>query len=329
MSANPTSDITLVDAGRLAVLQEMRRDPTVWVLGEDVGRGGLWGQYRGLLDEFGPERIVSTPISESTIMGAGLGAALVGTRPIIEMRMFDFVMCAMDELVNQIAKVRYMFGGQAKPAVVVRMPHGMWRNSAAQHSQMLEAWFAHLPGVVVVCPSNAEDEAGLLVSAIRSDDPVLFFDPKDLWTAPGQITDGEIAPIPFGKARHARKGDALTIVTWSAVTPNVLTAADQLARDGINVDVFDLRTIWPWDQDAVAASLARTKRLLVVHEAVEVGGFGAEIIATMIDRLGPGAIKVAKRLGAPRIPVPFAPPLENEVRITPAKIVAAAQAAMA
>ena len=131
MSANPTSDITLVDAGRLAVLQEMRRDPTVWVLGEDVGRGGLWGQYRGLLDEFGPERIVSTPISESTIMGAGLGAALVGTRPIIEMRMFDFVMCAMDELVNQIAKVRYMFGGQAKPAVVVRMPHGMWRNSAA------------------------------------------------------------------------------------------------------------------------------------------------------------------------------------------------------
>jgi acetoin:2,6-dichlorophenolindophenol oxidoreductase subunit beta len=328
MAVADESEITLVDAGRLAVLQEMRRDPTVWVLGEDVARGGLWGQYRGLLDEFGPERIVSTPISESTIMGAGLGAALVGTRPIIEMRMFDFVMCAMDELVNQIAKVRYMFGGQAKPAVVVRMPAGMWRNSAAQHSQMLEAWFAHLPGVVVVCPSNAEDEAGLLVSAIRSDDPVLFFDPKDLWTAPGRIAPGEIAPIPFGQARHARNGDALTIVTWSAVTPNVLTAADQLAREGINADVFDLRTIWPWDQDAVAASLARTKRLLVVHEAVEVGGFGAEIIATMIDRLGPAAINSAKRLGAPRIPVPFAPPLEDLVRITPAKIVAAAKAAL-
>ncbi len=322
------AETTLVEAGRLAVLQEMRRDPTVWVLGEDVGRGGLWGQYRGLLEEFGPERIVSTPIAESTIMGAGLGAALVGTRPIIEMRMFDFVMCAMDELVNQIAKVRYMFGGQAKPAVVVRMPHGMWRNSAAQHSQMLEAWFAHLPGVVVVAPSNAEDEAGLLVSAIRSDDPVLFFDPKDLWPAPGNIADGEIAPIPFGKARHARQGDALTIVTWSAIVPNVLTAADQLASEGIKVDVLDLRTIWPWDQDAVAASLARTKRLLVVHEAVEVGGFGAEVIAAMIDRLGPSAITVAKRLGAPRIPVPFAPPLENEVRTSPAKIVAAVKAAL-
>jgi pyruvate/2-oxoglutarate/acetoin dehydrogenase E1 component len=322
-------ETTLVEAGRLAVLQEMRRDPAVWVLGEDVGRGGLWGQYRGLLEEFGPDRIVSTPISESTIMGAGLGAALVGTRPIIEMRMFDFAMCAMDELVNQVAKVRYMFGGQAKPAVVIRMPHGMWRNSAAQHSQMLEAWFAHLPGVVVVTPSNAADEAGLMVEAIRSDDPVLFFDPKDLWTATGTLPEGEIAPIPFGKARHARKGGALTIVSWSAIVPNVLTAADQLAREGIAADVLDLRTLWPWDQDAVATSLARTKRLLVVHEAVEVGGFGAEVIATMIDRLGPANIKTAKRLGAPRIPVPFAPPLEAEVRISPDKIIAAAKAALA
>ena len=174
------AEVTLIEAGRLAAQQEMRRDPTVWVLGEDVARGGLWGQYKGFLEEFGVDRAVSTPISESTIMGAGLGAALVGTRPIIEMRIFDFVMCAMDELVNQIAKIRYMFGGQAKPAVVVRMPHGMWRNSAAQHSQMLEAWFAHLPGVIVVTPSTAEDTAGLLVQAIRSDDPVLFFDPKDL-----------------------------------------------------------------------------------------------------------------------------------------------------
>src|SRR6185503_11530803 len=135
-----TRSVTLIEAGRLAALQEMRRDPTVWALGEDVARGGLWGQYKGFLEEFGPQRVVSTPISEATIMGAGLGAALAGTRPIIEMRIFDFVMCAMDELVNQIAKVRYMFGGQAKPALVVRMPHGMWRNSAAQHSQMLEAW---------------------------------------------------------------------------------------------------------------------------------------------------------------------------------------------
>jgi pyruvate dehydrogenase E1 component beta subunit len=303
----------------------MRRDPTVWVLGEDVGRGGLWGQYRDMLDEFGATRIVSTPIAESTIMGAGLGAALVGTRPIIEMRIFDFVMCAMDELVNQIAKVRYMFGGQAKPAVVVRMPHGMWRNSAAQHSQMLEAWFAHLPGVVVVTPSNAADAAGLLVQAIRSDDPVLFFDPKDLWQAPGELAD-EIAPIPFGQARTIRSGEAATVVSWSAAVPVVAKAAEMLAGEGVAVDLLDLRTIWPWDEDAVVASVKKTGRLLVVHEAVEVGGFGAEVVARVVDRLGPSALKGVKRLGAPRIPIPFAPPLENEVRLSAEKVIAAVKA---
>ncbi len=313
-------EVTLIEAGRLAALQEMRRDPTVWVLGEDVARGGLWGQYRGFLEEFGAERVVSTPISESTIMGAGLGAALVGTRPIIEMRIFDFVMCAMDELVNQIAKVRYMFGGQAKPAVVVRMPHGMWRNSAAQHSQMLEAWFVHLPGVIVVAPSCAEDEAGLLVSAIRSDDPVLFFDPKDLWQATGTVAD-QIEPIAFGKARQLSKGDAVTVVTWSAMVPKVVEAVDQLVKDGIAVDAYDLRTLWPWDEDAIAASVKRTGKLLVVHEAVEVGGFGAEIVARIVDRLGPSNIKAAKRLGAPRLPIPFSPPLETQVRVTSDKIV--------
>src|SRR5688500_8234662 len=206
-------EVTLIEASRRAALQEMRRDPRVWVLGEDVARGGLWGQYKDFLDEFGEQRVVSTPISESTIMGAGLGSALVGMRPIIEMRIFDFVMCAMDELVNQIAKVRYMFGGQAKPAVVVRMPHGMWRNSAAQHSQMLEAWFAHLPGVIVVTPATPADAAGLLVQAIRSDDPVLFFDPKDLFWVNGEIAE-PIEPIPFGVARKVAEGEAATVVTW-------------------------------------------------------------------------------------------------------------------
>jgi pyruvate dehydrogenase E1 component beta subunit len=234
-------------------------------------------------------------------------------------------MCAMDELVNQIAKVRYMFGGQAKPAVVVRMPHGMWRNSAAQHSQMLEAWFAHLPGVVVVTPSNAADAAGLLVQAIRSDDPVLFFDPKDLWQAPGELAE-EIAPIPFGTARTVRTGDAATLVSWSAAMPLVETAAETLAGEGIAVDVLDLRTIWPWDEDAVAASVKRTGRLLVVHEAVEVGGFGAEVVARIVDRVGPTNLKAAKRLGAPRIPIPFAPPLEAAVRVSTEKVVAAVKA---
>ncbi|MEM7776567.1 MAG: transketolase C-terminal domain-containing protein [Pseudomonadota bacterium] len=320
--------VSLNEAGRLAVLQEMRRDPTVWVLGEDVARGGLWGQYRDFLDEFGPERIVSTPISESTIMGAGLGAALVGTRPIIEMRIFDFVMCAMDELVNQIAKVRYMFGGQAKPHVVVRMPHGMWRNSAGQHSQMLESWFTHLPGVVVVCPSTAEDEAGLLVSAIRSDDPVLVFDPKDLWGREGEIS-GEIAPIPFGQARTVRTGDQMTLVTWSAMVPMAEEACDRLSQLGISCDLIDLRSLWPWDVDAVCASAERTGRLLVAHEAVAVGGFGSEVVATVVDRVGPGRLRTAKRIGAPRVPIPFSPPLETAVRVTPDSIVETVQGIMA
>jgi acetoin:2,6-dichlorophenolindophenol oxidoreductase subunit beta len=318
-------EVTLIEAARRAALQEMRRDERVWVLGEDVARGGLWGQYKDFLGEFGAERVVSTPISEATIMGAGLGSALVGMRPIIEMRIFDFVMCAMDELVNQIAKVRYMFGGQAKPAVVVRMPHGMWRNSAAQHSQMLEAWFAHLPGVVVVTPSTAEDTAGLLVQAIRSDDPVLFFDPKDLFGVPGNIAD-PIEPIPFGVARMVTEGDAATVVSWSAAMPVATRGVAMLGVDGIKVDLIDLRTIWPWDQQAVLDSVKKTGRLLVVHEAVEVAGFGAEIVATVVDRLGPGAIKAVKRLAAPRIPIPFAPPLESEVRISPEKVARAVKA---
>ena len=322
------AEVTLIEAGRLAAQQEMRRDPTVWVLGEDVARGGLWGQYKGFLEEFGVDRAVSTPISESTIMGAGLGAALVGTRPIIEMRIFDFVMCAMDELVNQIAKIRYMFGGQAKPAVVVRMPHGMWRNSAAQHSQMLEAWFAHLPGVIVVTPSTAEDTAGLLVQAIRSDDPVLFFDPKDLFGVRGDVAE-HIEPIPFGVARQVTEGNAATVVSWSAAMPVAKKGVELLAGEGVKVDLFDLRTIWPWDQDAVIASVKKTGRLLVVHEAVEVSGFGAEIIARVLDEVGTGVLKAAKRLAAPRIPIPFSPPLEAEVRLSPEKVMTAVKGLIA
>lgn len=317
------AEITLVEALRRAALQEMRRDPRVWVLGEDVARGGLFGQYRGFLEEFGPQRVVSTPISESTIMGAGLGAALVGTRPIIEMRIFDFVMCAMDELVNQIAKIRYMFGGQARPAVVVRMPHGIWRNSAAQHSQTLEGWFTHIPGLIVATPATPADGAGLLVSAIRSDDPVLFFDPKNLFPGTGEVAD-EIAPIPFGQARRMQAGKDLTIVTWSAMVPAVAEAARVLAARGITADVLDLRTLWPWDEEAVCASAARTGRLLVVHEAVTVGGFGAEIVARVIERLGASSPRVA-RLGQPRVPVPFAPPLEDSLKPDAAKVIAAVE----
>lgn len=304
------------EAARRALAAEMRRDPLVWALGEDLVQGGIFGQYKGLADEFGTDRIVSTPISEATIMGAGLGAALCGTRPVIEMRIADFTLCAMDELVSQIAKVRYMFGGQGRAALVVRMPQGMWRNSAAQHSQCLEAWLTHIPGLVVVAPGTPADAAGLLKTAIRSDDPVVLLEPKNLWTAEGEVPD-DPAPIPFGVARFVALGDAATVVTWSAPVPVVEQGA---AQSGIACDVIDLRSLWPWDEAAVVASVRRSRRLLVVHEAVTVSGFGAEVVARVVEAIGPGGLRAVERMGAPRAPVPFSPPLENAIRITPARV---------
>jgi pyruvate dehydrogenase E1 component beta subunit len=311
--------LSFAEATRRALAEEMRRDPTVWALGEDLAQGGIFGQYKGLVAEFGPERIVSTPISEACIMGAGLGAALCGTRPVIEMRIADFTLCAMDELVSQIAKARYMFGGQARVPLVVRMPQGMWRNSAAQHSQCLEAWLAHIPGLVVAAPGTPADAAALLRTAIRSDDPVVLLEPKNLWTAEGEV-DEDAPPAEFGKARLAARGDELTVVTWSATVPVVEAAA---AQAGVSADILDLRSLWPWDESAVLASVARTRRLLVVHEAVTVAGFGAEILSTVTERLGPGTLHAAERLGAPRVPVPFSPPLEDSMRITPDRVAAA------
>jgi pyruvate/2-oxoglutarate/acetoin dehydrogenase E1 component len=313
--------MTLAEAGRQALAEEMRRDPTVWVLGEDVRHGGVFGQYKGLVDEFGPERIVDTPISESTIMGAGLGAALVGTRPVIEMRIADFAMPAMDELVNQIAKVRYMFGGQARAQLVVRMPHGLLNSSAAQHSQIVESWFVNLAGVVVATPADAADLAGLLKSAIRSDDPVLLFEPKALWGRSDEV--GSFDPVPFGKARVLREGRDATLVTWSQAVAPALAGAQLASERGVEAEVIDLRTLWPWDEDAVAASVVRTGRLVIVQEGIVAGGFGAEILARMLERLGPAALKAVKRVGAPRIPVPFAPNLEDVVRVTPERVAAA------
>jgi pyruvate dehydrogenase E1 component beta subunit len=310
--------MTYLDAGRLALAEEMRRDARVWALGEDLGRGGVFGQYKGLQEEFGAQRIVDTPISEAAIMGASVGAAMVGTRPVVEMRFADFALCAVDELVNQAAKARYMFGGQSRVPLVVRQPSGMWRSSAAQHSQSLEAWYAHIPGLVVVCPATPADNHGLLKAAIRCDDPVVDMEHKDLWGLQGEVAP-EAEPAPLGKARRVREGGAATLVTWSKMVHVAAEAAAALAKDGVDVDLIDLRTIWPWDREAVLASAARTGRCLVVHEAVRAGGFGAEIAATVAEELG---VRV-KRLGAPRLPVPYAPPLEETCRIAPAQIAAA------
>ncbi|HUC68763.1 MAG TPA: alpha-ketoacid dehydrogenase subunit beta [Stellaceae bacterium] len=312
------SALSYLDAGRLALQQEMRRDPLVWALGEDLGRGGVFGQYRGLVEEFGPERILDTPISEAAIMGTAVGAALVGTRPVVEMRFSDFALCAVDELVNQAAKARYMFGGQGRVPLVVRQPSGMWRSSAAQHSQSLEAWYAHIPGLVVVTPATPADNFGLLKAAIRCDDPVVYMEHKDLWGVTGEVDDSA-PPLPLGKARLARRGEDATIVTWSGMLRVVEATADLLKGDA-SVEIIDLRTLYPWDRDAVLSSAKRTGRLLIVHEAVETGGFGAEIAASAGEALFGDLKAPVRRLGAPRIPIPYAPPLEDICRVNPAQI---------
>ena len=317
--------LSYAEAGKQALAEEMRRDPLVWAVGEDLGRGGVFGQYRGLPEEFGPERISDAPISESAILGASVGAAMAGTRPVVEMRFADFALCAVDELVNQAAKARYMLGGQIRVPMVIREPMGMWRSSAAQHSQSLESWYTHIPGLVVACPSTPADNKGLLKAAIRADDPVVYMEHKNLWGLEGEVPDGDVT-LPFGVARLEREGTDLTVVSWSAQVHVAAGAASLLEQDGISVEIIDLRTLWPWDRDAVFASVAKTGRLLVTHESVGVGGFGAEIAASVSEHMF-GALKApVRRLAAPRIPISYAPPLEDQVRISGAQIAAAAKA---
>jgi pyruvate dehydrogenase E1 component beta subunit len=306
--------MTYAAAAADALARAMRRDARVVVLGEDVGRGGIFGQYRGLQAEFGHERVIDTPISEATIMGAAVGMALTGLRPVVEMRVVDFALCAIDEIVNQAAKNRYMFGGQGRVPLVARMPSGIWSASAAQHSQSLESWFVHVPGLVVVAPATPQDNHSLLAAAMAGDDPVVYLEHKELWGETGDVDTDHVATL--GSASLRRPGRDLTLVTWSKCVHWALAAAEDAARAGRDVEVIDLRTLWPWDRETVLASAARTGRLLVVHEAIEVAGFGAEIAATVAEVLG---IRVA-RLGAPRIPVGYAAALEAEARITPAAI---------
>jgi acetoin:2,6-dichlorophenolindophenol oxidoreductase subunit beta len=309
--------MTYAEAACQALREAMLADPMVIALGEDLGRGGVFGQYRGLAQEFGAERIIDTPISEANIMGSAVGMALAGIRPIVEMRVIDFALCAMDEIVNQAAKNRYMFGGQGRVPLVARMPIGIWSASAAQHSQSLEAWFAHMPGLVVVTPATAADNYGLLKAAMASGDPVIYMEHKELWGLQGEVNLDE--SIVLGKAKRMAAGNDLTIVTWSRGVGICQQALDSGAFGTVKPDVIDLRTIWPWDRDMVLESAARTGRLLVMHEAIQVAGFGAEIAATAAEVTG---CKV-KRLGAPRIPVGYAQILENESRLSVDKLLAA------
>jgi pyruvate dehydrogenase E1 component beta subunit len=305
----------------------MSADARVVVLGEDVGRGGIFGQYKGLQARFGAQRVIDTPISEAAILGAGVGMALAGLRPVVEMRVVDFALCAMDELVNQAAKNRYMFGGQGRVPMVVRMPMGIWDASAAQHSQSLESWFAHLPGVVVVCPATPQDNHALLRAALACGDPVVYLEHKTLWGQTGEVD--ETAPVELGRARQVLHGRPvqgrtpdLTMVSWSRQVQVCEQACSALADEGIEAELLDLRTIWPWDRAAVLHAAAASQRLMVVHEAVQAAGFGAEIAASAAEATG---CRV-RRLGAPRIPVGYAPVLEAQSRVHVRDIVEAARA---
>jgi pyruvate dehydrogenase E1 component beta subunit len=289
----------------------MSLDSSVIVVGEDVGRGGVFQQYKGLQQEFGAARVIDTPISEATILGAGVGMALAGLKPVVEMRVIDFALCAVDEMVNQAAKARYMFGGQGRVPLVARMPIGLWSGSAAQHSQSLEAWFAHVPGLVVAAPATPQDNYSLLRAAIECGDPVVYMEHKELWGMQEEVSP---AKSSLGKARVVREGGDVTLVTWSRTVHAALQA--QTKR---SVEIIDLRTLWPWDRETVFSSVRKTGKLLVVHEAVQAAGFGAEIAATVAEELG----APVKRLGAPRIPVGYSKPLEDEARITPERIAAA------
>ncbi len=288
----------------------MRSDARVVVLGEDVAEGGPWGGTAGLAEEFGADRVRNTPISEAAICGVAIGAAQSGLRPVVEIMFIDFLTLALDQLVNQGAKAHFMSGGQLTVPLVLRTQGGAGQRGAAQHSQSLEAWLAHVPGLKVVMPSTAADAAGLLRAAIDDPGPVVFVENKSLYFRREEIDD-EVAPVPLGRARVVRPGRDVTVVALSRLVEESLAAAAQLAEEGIEVELIDPRTLVPLDLDAILESVSRTHRLVVAHEAVEHGGFGAEVAAQVQAAAFDELDAPIARVGAPFAPVPFSPPLED------------------
>ena len=305
--------ITFSEATLEAMQEEMRRDPTVFLMGEDIAKqGGIFGQFKGLPQEFGFERVRDTPISEAALVGAGVGAASTGTRPVVDMHFADFITCSMDEVVNQAAKLRYMFGEQCSVPMTLRAPDGITKSAAAQHSQSLEAWFVHTPGLEVVAPANARDAKGLLKSAIRSDNPTLYFEHKSLFTQKGEVPDDADFLIPLGKAETLRDGRDAVVITYGITVGRALEAAEKLEREeGVDVRVVNLRTLWPLDYGAIADAVAATHRVVVAHEAVRVGGLGGEIAAFIGEHCFDDLDAPVVRLGAAHVPVPFAPALQD------------------
>jgi pyruvate dehydrogenase E1 component beta subunit len=295
-----------------ALREEMEQDDTVFIIGEDlVSNGGIFCQFRGLPERF-PGRIIDTPISETSLVGSGVGAALTGMRPIVDMHFADFVTTAMDEIVNQMAKIRYMFGGQVKVPMVLWAPDGAGISAAAQHSQSLESWFVHTPGLKVVVPSEPADVKGLLKAAIRDDDPVNFFQHKRLFGQTGPVPDDTYL-IPLGKGAVKRPGTDITLLTYSRMTSVCLEAAQQLEHRGINAEVIDLRTLKPLDFDLIEQSVKKTHHVVVVHEACLTGGFGAEVSSRIGEDLFEHLAAPVVRVGAKDVPIPFSPVLEQYV----------------
>lgn len=299
---------TFIEILRRGLDEELARDPAVYLLGEDVAAGGAFGVTNGLALKHGATRVRNTPISEAAITGMAMGAALCGLRPVLEIMFIDFATLALDCLVNQAAKYRYMSGGQLAVPMVVRTQAGAAGGAAAQHSQSLEAWFTHVPGLVVVAPSSPAEAYGLLKSSIRLGDPVLFIEHKRLYSMKGG-TDTESPPI--GKARIARAGSDVTVIAYSAMVRDALEAAEELSRTGISVEVIDLRTLLPLDMATIAESVGRTHRAVIAHEAVRNGGFGAEIAARIGSDLFDELDAPVMRVGCPFAPIPFAPELER------------------
>lgn len=277
--------VTLLQAVNLALKEEMRRDDRVVVLGEDVGKnGGVFRATEGLFDEFGGDRVIDTPLAESGIIGTAIGMALYGLRPVPEIQFLDFILPGFDQIVNEAAKFRYRSGGQYTVPMVIRSPYGGGIRGGHYHSQSTEAFFAHTAGLKVVIPSTPYDTKGLLLSAIRDGDPIMFLEPKRIYrSVKGEVPDGDYT-VPIGKARVAREGKDVTIVAWGAMTTDSVKAAEEAEKKGISCEVIDLRTIYPYDEEAILASVAKTGRLVVVHEAPRTGGFGAEISALVAEK---------------------------------------------
>ncbi len=307
-------EITYANAIKEAMCEEMRGDENVFLMGEDVGvYGGAFGISVGMIEEFGEERIRDTPISEAAIAGAAAGAAVTGMRPIAEIMFSDFNTIAMDQLVNQAAKMRYMFGGKAKVPMVLRTPGGSGTGAAAQHSQSLEAWFCHVPGLKVVVPSTPYDAKGLLKAAIRDDNPVMFFEQKLLYRKKGHVPQEEYI-VPLGKADIKREGSDITIVVYGRMVPVCLEAAENLAKEGVSVEVVDPRTLVPLDRETIIKSAKKTGRVLIVHEACQTGGFGGEIAAIIADSEAFFYLDAPiRRLCGLDVPIPYCPELEKNV----------------